>query len=292
MTNSTRGTHWLAAAFVAVALYFSGWAVHAETAAMATDVVGGVTVSGSAGKSKIAILGEIEAGTRLQLVDAARLVVIYLKSGDEYAMSGPGLIEFRANEPVAISGAAPAKRGNPLGKSGAAVRIKPIGVAQGAMVMRSARPAARIKLLGPIGPRILERVPEFRWQAVEPGLRYQFELEDETGRVLFEVQVEGVAFKLPASIDLKEDAGYTWAVSVRLTDGRRYMNSGNFTIAPADVRARVEAMRPASAAPVSERVVFAAWLEQAELKDEARKIWRALVSERPEDARLKELAAE
>jgi hypothetical protein len=51
-------------------------------------------------------------------------------------------------------------------------------------------------------------------------------------------------------------------------------------------------MRPASAAPVSERVVFAAWLEQAELKDEARKIWRALVSERPEDARLKELAAE
>jgi hypothetical protein len=43
---------------------------------------------------------------------------------------------------------------------------------------------------------------------------------------------------------------------------------------------------------VSERVAYAAWLEQMELKDEARRYWRALSAERPDDARLKALAAE
>ena len=51
-------------------------------------------------------------------------------------------------------------------------------------------------------------------------------------------------------------------------------------------------MRPAVTAPLSTRVAYAAWLDQMELKDEARKYWRMLSAERPEDARLKALAAE
>ncbi len=51
-------------------------------------------------------------------------------------------------------------------------------------------------------------------------------------------------------------------------------------------------MRAAPAAPVSERVAFAAWLEQMELRDEARKYWRALATERPDDEKLRVLATE
>ena len=83
MTTSTKAMHWPAAAFVAVVLSLAGWAAHAETAAMVTDVAGGVTVQGGPVKGEITILAEIEAGTRLQLAGAARLVVIYLRSGDE-----------------------------------------------------------------------------------------------------------------------------------------------------------------------------------------------------------------
>ena len=43
-------------------------------------------------------------------------------------------------------------------------------------------------------------------------------------------------------------------------------------------------------APVSSRVAYAIWLEQMELKDEARKYWQALHVERPDIARLKALA--
>jgi hypothetical protein len=42
----------------------------------------------------------------------------------------------------------------------------------------------------------------------------------------------------------------------------------------------------------SDRVAYAAWLEQVELKDEARGVWRALAAERPQDTRLEALARE
>jgi hypothetical protein len=293
MSDSHKSIRGLAAvACVLIASSLAQLSAHAQPTAMVTDVAGAVTAQSGAAKGEIAILAEIEAGTRLQVAAAARLTVIYLKSGDEYTISGPALIEFRATEPIALSGAAPTKRANPLEKGGAPVRISPIGVAQGAIVMRSARPAAHIKLLNMTDTWVLERTPEFRWQAVEPGLRYQFELSDETGKALFEVQVEGVALTLPPTVQLQEGVGYSWMVSSRLRDGRRYMNSGDFTIAPAELRARVETLRPASTAPVSERVAFAAWLEQMKLKDEARKYWRVLAGERPQNSRLKELAAE
>lgn len=57
-----------------------------------------------------------------------------------------------------------------------------------------------------------------------------------------------------------------------------------------ELRARIEAARPAPSAPVSERVAFAAWLEQMGLGDEAGRYWRALAAERPGSAQLKALA--
>jgi hypothetical protein len=165
-------------------------------------------------------------------------------------------------------------------------------VTQAALVMRSARPAARIKLLNHSGTQTLETRAEFQWQAPQPGLKYRFELTDDTGRTLHEAQLETTALKLPASVQLLDGVPYTWEVSARLPDGRKYSNAGDFSVAPASVRAQAEALRPAASTPLSSRVAYAAWLDQMELKDEARKYWRMLSAERPEDARLKTLAAE
>ena len=40
------------------------------------------------------------------------------------------------------------------------------------------------------------------------------------------------------------------------------------------------------------RAAYAAWLEQTELRDAARRYWKALAAERPGDEKLKVLAAE
>lgn len=260
----------------------------AESVAIVTDLAGKAAIQGKSAT----ILTEIEADARVQLDSGARLVAIYLKFGEEYTFAGPAQIQFRATEPQVLSGAKPQKRANPLGKGGQNITIKPVGVTQAGFVMRGGRNTARIKLLALSGTRTLETNPEFRWQEVEPGLKYQFDLTDETGKSLIETQVEGASFRLPASVQLRTGAAYTWEVSARLRDGRRYVSVADFSIAPAELRARADTLRPATGAPVSDRVAFAAWLEQMELRDEARKYWRVLAAERPDDSKLKSLAGE
>jgi hypothetical protein len=57
-----------------------------------------------------------------------------------------------------------------------------------------------------------------------------------------------------------------------------------------ELRARIEAARPEPGASVAERVAFATWLEQLELRDEAKAYWKALAAERPDSSKLEELS--
>lgn len=272
--------------FFIVATGLSSVNAVAQGIAIVTDVSGKVT-----GPTPITILTEISADARLQLEPGARLVALYIKSGDEYTLSGPAQVQFQPGGPNVLSGAKPQKRASPVGKGGN-VTIKPVGVAQAAYVMRSGRTTARIKLLTLSATKALETSPEFRWQSVETGLKYRFELTDDTGRSLFETEVDATSLKLPASVVLKEGGSYTWEISTRTSDNRRYVSAGDFTVASSALRAQAESLRPVASAPVSDRVAYAAWLEQAELRDEARRYWRALYKERPDDEKLKALAAE
>jgi hypothetical protein len=258
--------------------------------AMVTDLQGKATATSDGRSRDLTILSELEAGARVQLADDARLVALYLDAGDEYVFKGPATIDFGPAQPTVVSGANAERRGLPLGKGGKDIRIKPVGMTQGAVVMRGVRTEARLQLLTLHRTRTLEVRPEFRWQGLERGLKYNFELGDETGRTVFETKVEGSALKLPASVSLKEGVPYTWELSVRLPDGRKYSSSADFEVAGAELRAQAEALRPAASAPLSTRIAYAAWLDGMELKDEARKYWKSAAAERPGDSRLKALA--
>jgi hypothetical protein len=139
---------------------------------------------------------------------------------------------------------------------------------------------------------VLESRPEFRWQGPGDGLSYNLELSDEAGAVMLEQKVSGNSFALPASVQLKPGATYTWLLDTTLPDGKKYSNAGDFTVATADLRADVEAVRPAANAPLSERVTYAAWLDQLQFHDEARKYWKELAAARSGDANLNQLAGQ
>lgn len=280
---------WLKTLTWAAVFALPGMAYGARVA-MVTDLQGKATVTADGRSRDLTILAEVDAGAQVQLAAGATLVALYLDAGDEYVFKGPAAIAFKAAQPDVTSGAKPEKRGSSLGKSGNAIKIKPVGVAQGAMVMRGFRTGARIQLLNLHKTRTLETQPEFRWQALQPGVKYHIEITDDTGRTVQEAEVDSPAFKLPAGIPLKEGVAYTWEVSARLPDGRKYSSSADFAVAPSDVRAQANALRPAASAPLSTRVAYAAWLDQMELKDEARKYWKAASAERPDDPRLKSLA--
>jgi hypothetical protein len=272
---------------MALGLGLHSLSAQAQPIALATDVSGRVTVQSTA--QALSILAEIESGMRVRLEPEARLIVLYLKSGDEYSFAGPAEVQFHSAMPGVVSGAQPQKRVSSFARR---MAIKPGGVTQAAYVMRSARTAPRIRLLSLSGTRTLDTHPEFRWQQLDGVKSYRFELLDGTGRLVIERQLNGPPYRLPANVSLAADVTYTWEIAARLPDGRRYVNAGDFSLAPAALRQQVESVRPAADAHFSDRVGFATWLQQSGFKDEARKYWRALAAERPQDATLKSLAGE
>ena len=274
----------------ALTLALLAGAAAAAPVAMVTDLEGKAWAEAAGRKEAVAILHEIEAGTRVQVEAGGRLVAVYLKGGEEFTFRGPALALFGAAGPQSLSGEKPAARGAlPAGK----VDLAPVGrraLVQSAVVMRGGKAGSRIRLLTLNGSRSLAPQPEFRWQPVEGARQYQIEIMDDAGRTVFEASAEEAVFRLPAQVPLREGVPYTWSVSTRLPDGRKYSNSGDFSLAPGALRAEAAALRPPADAPVSARVAYAAWLEQVELKDEARRYWKALAAERRDDPGLKSLA--
>jgi len=281
---------WVTVLLLSIAMTALPGAARSAGVALVTDLQGKATGSSDGQALNVTILAELQAGAQVQLGAGATMVALYLDAGDEYFFKGPATIAFRTAQPEVVSGAKAERRGPPLGTGGKDIRIKPIGVAQGALVMRGAPINARPQLLDLRQTRTLETQPEFRWQELEPGLKYVLRLADDTGRVVFETQVAATSLKLSPSVHLKDGVPYTWQVSTRLADGRRYSSSAEFALAPADLRAQAEALRPPASAPLSRRVAYAAWLDQMELRDEARKYWQAASAERPEEPRLKTLS--
>ena len=264
--------------------------LHAAGVAMVTDLQGRAVQSGEGRTRELAILAELDAGAQVQLQAGAMLTVLYLESGNEFIFKGPSSMVFAAAQPEVTAGAKAEKRSPALGRGGRDIRIKPVGLVQGAMVMRSLRAGARMQLVSPRGPNILESSPEFRWQSVPSAQSYSFELTDEAGASVYQTQTQERSARLPAGVKLREGATYSWEVATRAADGARVSNIGKFTVAPPDMRAQVDAVRPDAAAPLASRVIFAAWLDQMNLKDEAHKYWQAAAGERPDEQRLKALA--
>jgi hypothetical protein len=289
MRFTERIADWLALIIVVFIAICAVHAAHAQSVAMVTDAQGKVALVTGSERRELAILAELPEDARVELAQGARLVALYLQSGEEYTFTGPAAVRFAGSAPQTLSGAAPTRRDSALEK-GKGIRIRPLGVTQAVVVMRSVRASQRVQLLNLAGTRTLDVRPEFRWEAI-PGIRsYRFELIDNTGRSLLETDVEGETYRLPDTIKLSEGDNYTWLLVARLSDGRKYASSGNFSILAASRREEVEALRPASGAQLAERVAFAAWLDQQDLHDEARKYWIAAARERPDDAKLKQLA--
>ena len=272
-----------------VLLTWGGAALAAEPVAMVTDVEGKAVLAEGVERHGLSILSELKPDARVQLENGARMSVVYLVTGQEYELEGPALIRFKPNQPEALSGARPRKAGMALAKGGNSVRIKPVAVAQAAIVMRDSAPRSRLKLLSLTGTRTLDARPVFQWQPPQPGLHYQFELLDDTGKTIFAVVTDGATMELPAQLELKAAVDYSWVVSTVLPDGAKYSNVGDFSVAPAGLRVQAEKLRPGEKATVSERVLYASWLEQMELRDEARKYWKSVAAERQGHERLKEL---
>ena len=89
---------------------------------------------------------------------------------------------------------------------------------------------------------------------------------------------------------MADDTAYAWVLETRLPDGTQTRRSGQLTVLPKPVREQLQAARPSLDAPFSERLVFAALLEQQQLHQEAQVFWKSLAKDRPDDPNLAKIA--
>jgi len=245
---------------------------NADAVAIVTDLSGTAETQNESARANVAVLTEFSLGARATLQAGAKLVVLYLKTGDQYELGGPCLVRFGGDAPESVDGAAPIKRRPMSGKDGTPIKIRPGALTQAAAVVRSG-PGKPVPALSMASTVTLERRPVFRWKEVERGLEYQFVLKDSSGAALFSQTVKGGSLQLPEQIELHYGDSYGWSIGTRSGMGQNYLSQYSFKVADEAMRAMVENYRPADDAAMAEWVAYAAWLDQMGLRDEATGQW-------------------
>jgi hypothetical protein len=255
--------------------------------AMVTDLKG----KGTTANAPLALLAQLSADSKIKLEAGGSLTLVYLASGKEFLFKGPAEISVGAD--AATAGGAQAQTRTLLAAAGGdGLNIKPAGMAQASVVMRDANNKAKDKgllLFNPVDTNVLTVRPEFRWKAMGSDVSYRFELLDKSGASLYEETTKQTNLNLPASISLPEGKTLTWEVEATIGTRKLY-NSADFTIMPQAERSKIEALRPSADADFAKRVFFASLLDSQGVYGDATTLWKQLSMERPEDAKLKELA--
>ncbi len=255
----------------------------AEPLAFFSDLKGGVTVDGTA---RPQLLSEVARGQKIALAADGRATVMYVTSGREFVLKGPGDYVVREAEVASASGAAAASRPTEWRASGKV--LAQVAQTSGASVrMRSlAKPAAAEPaqaLQYPVQGHAATLQPVFRWTMPDAKAPAEITLfVDGHEQPVLKARAPGGAYKPPSK--LKPETEYAWKITV----GDQEIGIARFRTLSAAAAQALEARRPAANAAFSDRVLFAMALQDAGANQDAREAWGALARERSD---LPELAA-
>ena len=118
-------------------LGFFSTAAWAQPVAVVADRAGEVSMDRAGAQQPVALLEVLNVGSRLKLANASRLALLFMQTGHQYTVDGPGLVEVGATQLIALVGATPVLQLPPVGKE---YRLRPGRVALGGIVLRSMKP--------------------------------------------------------------------------------------------------------------------------------------------------------
>jgi hypothetical protein len=252
----------------------------ADPVAFLSDIRGDVVMNGA---GRPPFLTELLPGTRLSLGPDARAAVMYVVSGEEFALMGPGEFVVTREGVKASKGTAPSSRVPGLRASAAAL-VETSRAATASLRMRSA-PAPRADRAGPhypVNARIATLQPTLRW-AGEAETTYAVVVTSRAGKEVFRGAAKGPSLRLPSR--LVAGQAYAWTYSA----GEAALGDARFETLPADAIAAADKAR-AGAKSFSDRVLLALALQDLGATQDAREVWNQLAAERPDTPELAGLA--
>ena len=256
----------------------------AEGVAFITNMKGEISVDGN---PRPLLLAELSKGQKLVLGKDAQASVMYVASGKEFALKGPGDYVVKDSEIAATSGSAPTTRDTQWHASNK-VLVQAAQTSAASVRMRSfAAPKADTdpKLLYPTQGNVATLQPTFRWRAQdEKAVGELVLLVAGQEKPVHTVKVASGSYRMNAK--LRPDTEYTWIVTVAGNE----IGTGHFRTLPADALARVERSRPNDKSEFSDRVMFALMLQDLGAVQEARESWTRLAQERSDLPELEAFA--
>lgn len=253
-------------------------------AGVLTDHGGQVFVWRGATREPAAILAELGDGDHLELAAGASVQFIGYWISQAFAATGPARIRMGYSGPIAVEGAAPRRLD--------AVSLPPLNTSG------YARPAPRaageggggLRLLSPVGTRVLGLMPELHWHAVPDAVEYRVSVYSDRGATVHAAIARGTTITLPDG-RIEPGKPYGWQVEA-VRRGETVVARAVFSTVLPELAAEARQFRPREAAPVSEWVAYGLWLRQLRFGAEAGAVWKALQRRRPGEAIIRSLAEE
>ncbi len=258
-----------------------GLGVHAaDPVAFVSDITGDVVLNGAGRPS---FLAELLPGSKLVLAPQAGAAVMYVVSGEEFALKGPGEFVVAKEGVRAVKGAAPSSR-VPAQRASAAVLVQASKAATASLRMRSVAPQ-KGEASGPqypVNARIATLQPTLRWAGAREAA-YSVVVTSAAGTEVFRGATKGPSLRLP--VRLAAGQGYAWSCFA----GGKALGDARFETLPPEAIQAAEKAR-AGAKSFSDRVLLALVLQDLGAAQDAREVWSQLASERPDIPELAGLA--
>jgi hypothetical protein len=249
--------------------------------AFVTDIKGEVALDDV---RRLSLLAELAEGQKLSVMKNASLMVMYIRSGAEFSLKGPGQYEIRGMEIVTLQGSPLSIRATRWRPEAGKV-VETSKSATASLRMRSAASAmARVptpvfQTAYPADTRIATLQPTLRWG---DGAKPYTIVVSTDGKEVFRGNTENNFLKLP--ITLAAGKKYVWTA----TSVTQRLDPLAFSTLTQDELKRLADLKPGAAASFSDRLMYALTLRNLDARQEANEIWGELARERPD---LPELAA-
>jgi hypothetical protein len=217
---------------------------------------------------------------------------MYLISGKEYVLKGPGDFLVGDSEVIAKIGPPPTMRdtnwkvsskvvAQVAQTSSASIRMRSLGGAQKADAVA---PLAE-RLIYPRDTTVATLQPAFRWASANPKGPFEFELKASSGaKSLYKAKSSTTTMVLPKGIKLQPDAEYNWIVKA----GGGEVGMTTFKTLPTHSLDLTQKRKPDDKAAFSDWLLYALTLKDLGADQDAGEVWAKLAKDRPD---LPELAA-
>lgn len=253
----------------------------AEGIAFISNLKGEVAVDGI---PRPLLLAELTRGQKLTIGRDSQASVMYIASGKEYILKGPGDYHLKDTE-VAGAVMPPVTRSTEWRASGKVLtqvaRTSAASVRMRSIAAPKARPEASASF--PSQGRVATLQPTFRWLAEGAPEAGEFVLaivgQD---KPVHKARAAGGSYRLPAK--LRPETEYAWTV----TSAGAELGAGKFRTLSNEALGHLDRSRPSERAEFSDRLLFTLLLQEMGATQEARESWARLAEERPD---LPELSA-